>query len=1386
MLIDPEARAVAEEARRRAEAARQAEAARLAAEARRRAEEEARAAARRAAEAARRRDALLEANDAGPFAPTAVPIAAPAGGLTPDQAARLSAVEQADYEAELRFMRQQGGGGTPVAPVVPDEPAMPPAYQAAVQAEIDALERQRAAAAAASDMESVRALSALLADADALGRYVEERAGIGLMFDAMTAGEPSGLDRTAFIGAAQAERARLAAQLDEARRGGDIESVRALNALLADPQRASDYVLQRTLSSLAYDAGRANPATAALVSSVTREEYAATVERVRGELSAERQTLTAALAEAADPVERAELAARLAALEEQANVAVTLNLASTGEERRLRAELAGGALDPETAAYYESLLADPLKLEERATLGLMYEAELARVRALGPQAEQEFLAQMGDRATFLRATQDYRAAYAAEYQAQELAVQAEATAAGQDPQAALADTALIDARTQLSLLYRDAEAGKGDPALVAAVQAGDISAQQFVAAGLARLQQAREQEAAVPEFQRVILERNPGLSQAQAEADARLYLGLFHDIQGSQAAFQAKLDAFNAMPAFYRGSSRLQIGGDDIYAQQDALRAGYAELQADWLRFEAMVGEGRGGTPEALALEAAMREKLAGIDELSHRSIDASLGRAATVGPVIDLATDLIAYGACTFIPGGLAVAGTFSTFKGTARGEVDDAGDALLAFAQGAAFAKLGALGRAGTFTQAGASVVRGAARFLPAGLRAARWLPAATGLLIENGASAVVGASFTAAQLARDGRFDAGLVGRAAWEGFAFGLATEGVRLGGTRIGQQFLGTRFGGGLSPEAGRVAVDLVAAGTAGMASDAITQLAQTGAIDPGRTFLAGAATAGGTAAVSRLAYLDLHSRVPSAIDSFDGFVASLRDRDGRLVDARNGYAAYAPGSPEEAAYLQHLRGQFDATRARWGTAIGDGQRVPPPASGLTPEMQAALVAGMAEFERVTGIEIEAIGTRGSEPDGSFWHAVANSAGGPAYASKPGSAVGVPAPADMSATQPQLGSPRWAVVPAETEAAALLARAGGDSEALAALIDDVNRANQAQGIAARFAIHDGQPIKLERVVSDLDIAYVLGPAGRPLSDAEVLELGRYVNEAYRGQGYLVDLVNHGAHFNGMLDPRYNEAFALTWKYRDEPVFNFTAAGYQGTSRLIDTYRLLYQQPAWPVTEVRPLTADAAQYSDYVPRESLLPPEAPAEPLPAEPGAARPPRGTQQLRFEMDFSGLDFDDWERAPLPPDVLDRLRQDLTLPSHAPDPAASPTGRLDTSSPDPAKQRALELQAEAALLLARAGYEVDHSGAETAGADYTVEGRPFECYAPQSASVNQIWDEAKHKVTEGQANRLVIHVDRTTVDVAALREVFSQYPIRGLRELVVITKDRTIVPLWP
>lgn len=764
----------------------------------------------------------------------------------------------------------------------------------AAQRELDRLKQQLVQAQRDGDIETVRALRALQGNPERLQAYVAERAQLGSLFDALgrAGGGAPGLDEDAFINAAQAERSRLAEQLREAQASGDIESVRALRALTADPQRASDYLLQRTLSSLSYDAARKDPRAAALIQGLDKEEYANVVQRAQADLADQRRELVARLARASTIAEGTGLEGKIRDLDQHANDYLTVKLAAASESQGLRRQLATGGLAPDTAAYYQGLLVDPAKLEERVALGQMYDAQLAKARAQGPEAERTFLTQAGSRQGFLQATQEYRAAYAPEYDAQAQAVAQAARAGGKDPQAAGVDTALVDARTQFALLYKDAQKGKGDPELVRQVQAGNISLGDFVKAGAERFQAKRDQEKADADITRVLRERNPSLPADQMAADARSYNALFFDIADGQAAFQKKLGAFNAMPSFYRGASRIQVGADDVYAQKDEIGRQYTAINAKFAEYEDLAGKGRGSTPEARALETEIRAMLATTDQLSQRSIDASLGRAATVGPVIDVATDLIVYGASTFIPGGWAVAGGFSTFKGGVKGEVHDVGSGVLSFAKGAAFAKLGALGKAGTFTEAGAAMVK------TVGLQGIKWLPTVAGVALESGAMGLTNASLTAAELAQQGRFDAGLVVKSGAEGIAFGIATAGVARGSASLGQRFLGTTLGSAVPRSAGGVAVDLLSGGLSNATGDALTQLSESGRIDPTRVALSGLAGAGTTAALSRASYLEMKGRVPPSSPAEPA--TSLPDRviavDRDIIEVRSLMARSDPAA----------------------------------------------------------------------------------------------------------------------------------------------------------------------------------------------------------------------------------------------------------------------------------------------------------------------------------------------------------------------------------------------------------------------------------------------------------------------------------------------------------
>jgi hypothetical protein len=507
-----------------------------------------------------------------------------------------------------------------------------------------------------------------------------------------------------------------------------------------------------------------------------------------------------------------------------------------------------------------------------------------------------------------------------------------------------------------------------------------------------------------------------------------------------------------------------------------------------------------------------------------------------------------------------------------------------------------------------------------------------------------------------------------------------------------------------------------------------------------------------------------------------------------ITDLRSFLASLGSGGEERL-----IQGGFNPEV--WGVRDLDGVAYPPRASGITPDMQKAVLEGLRAYAEATGIVITGVGTRESDPDGTFWHSVDNAQGGPAYESKPGSTVGIPDQGLL--LQGELGASQWGVVHSESEhvinpqaaaeIAALEAQAGGDPVKLQALLDEANRRNLAQGDVARYVIHEGEVIQLRRYVSDLDIAYLAGPDGRPITDdGQILEIGRYINDAYRAMGYTITLVNHGAHFNGMRNPEYNRAFGLTWKYQDRPVYNFTPEGYRGTTRLLDTFKYLYNEPDWPVVPAERRADRADQYQVYVPTADD--PRWPASPPPSEEGMEEAPADTgyRQMPLELDATGLPWEGWESGPLPPSARAVLRAEATQPSRPASPDARPAGRpaVITAAMDEVKREALRLQNQAAEVLARAGYLVEQRG-EAPGPDYLVEGRSFECLAPAAPRPDSVWDQIKEKVLEGN-HRIVLHLGRARVDPAALKQVLESYPIRGLKEVLIVTPQGGLAQFWP
>ncbi|MFK0288714.1 hypothetical protein ACIQVL_50835 [Streptomyces sp. NPDC090499] len=140
------------------------------------------------------------------------------------------------------------------------------------------------------------------------------------------------------------------------------------------------------------------------------------------------------------------------------------------------------------------------------------------------------------------------------------------------------------------------------------------------------------------------------------------------------------------------------------------------------------------------------------------------------------------------------------------------------------------------------------------------------------------------------------------------------------------------------------------------------------------------------------------------------------------------------------------------------------------------------------------------------------------------------------------------------------------------------------------------------------------------------------------------------------------------------------------------------------------------------------------------------------------------------------------------THPSHDADPNAQPGGTPTKIEGSAEKQRGLKRENESADILAKAGYDVEQNPTVPGPKepDYRIEGRIFDNYAPKTGNPKSIATEIRGKVSEGQADRIVLNLSDSPVDTGALSERLQRWPIRGLKEVMVIDRDGNIVHLYP
>lgn len=158
----------------------------------------------------------------------------------------------------------------------------------------------------------------------------------------------------------------------------------------------------------------------------------------------------------------------------------------------------------------------------------------------------------------------------------------------------------------------------------------------------------------------------------------------------------------------------------------------------------------------------------------------------------------------------------------------------------------------------------------------------------------------------------------------------------------------------------------------------------------------------------------------------------------------------------------------------------------------------------------------------------------------------------------------------------------------------------------------------------------------------------------------------------------------------------------------------------------------------------------------------------------------------------------------DCTKPTKPANPSAKPSGQPEEIPPksDPETRRSLERQNQTANDLAKLGYDVEQQPRLTAqelidaglnpnkNPDYLIDGKIFDAYSPSGNRPRNIWENIRaEKLETGQTRRIVLNLDDSDVDLAALRQQFQDYPMTAvyngqtvqLEEVIFVTKGQVV-----
>lgn len=145
-------------------------------------------------------------------------------------------------------------------------------------------------------------------------------------------------------------------------------------------------------------------------------------------------------------------------------------------------------------------------------------------------------------------------------------------------------------------------------------------------------------------------------------------------------------------------------------------------------------------------------------------------------------------------------------------------------------------------------------------------------------------------------------------------------------------------------------------------------------------------------------------------------------------------------------------------------------------------------------------------------------------------------------------------------------------------------------------------------------------------------------------------------------------------------------------------------------------------------------------------------------------------------------------MQPSRTAPSLPPDPTRLPRGVATEVSVNPKTTRErenardIELENNAAAVLARAGFDIERNPTLTEDdfarnptldsnrkPDYRVEGEVFDCYSPRGSRALNIFVNLDKKLA-GQATRIVLNLEQSGVSIDELKEVLAENPLKLAR----------------